>query len=114
MPSDAGAAGVTPHVVLSYQEGDADAERRSLDAVRALRAAGFAASDPVPLFHRVAAPGITYFFAEDQAGASSVRRVLGGAFGESHAAPLPPNASLPRPGTVEIQVGPTPPTASRP
>jgi hypothetical protein len=112
--ADAVAAGVAPHVVLSYQEGDAEAERRSHDAVRALRAAGIVASDPVPLLRRVASPGITYFFAEDQDGASSVGRALGGAFGEGRAVPLPPEASLPRPGTVEIQVSSAPPAAPRP
>lgn len=96
--------GVAPHVVLTYQQGDAGAERRSFEAARALRAAGFAASDPVPVPGRVPGPGIAYFFAEDQAGAAEIGHALGGAFGEGRAAPLRPDEPLPRPGTVEVQV----------
>ena len=106
--AEAGAAepprGVVPHVVLSFQQGDADAERRSIEAVRVLRVAGFAASDPVPVVHRISNLGITYFFAEDQAGAAEVGRVLGGLFGKGRIVALRPGEPLPRPGTIEIQV----------
>jgi type II secretory pathway predicted ATPase ExeA len=96
--------GVVPHVVLSYRQGDAEAERRAAEAARALRAAGIAANDPVPVLQRIASPGVTYFFAEDRAGAAEVSRALGGAFGEGRAVSLRPDESLPRPGTIEIQI----------
>jgi len=98
--------GVAPHVVLSYHQGDDDAERRAEDVARTLRAAGIAANDPVPVLLRITEPGITYFFAEDQAGAASVSRALGGAFGEGKAVILRQDAPLPRPGTIELQVAP--------
>ncbi len=96
--------GVVPHVVLSFQQGDAEAERRGFEAVRALRAAGFAASDPVPVLGRIPGPGLAYFFAEDQAGAAEISRALGGAFGEGRAVALRPDEPLPRPGTIEVQI----------
>ena len=96
--------GIVPHVVLSYQQGDAEAERRGFEAAHALRAAGFAASDPVPVLARIPDPGIAYFFAQDQAGATAIGHALGGAFGQGRAAILRPDEPLPRPGTIEIQL----------
>jgi hypothetical protein len=105
--------GIVPHVVLSYQQGDAEAERRSFEAARALRAAGFATSDPLPVLGRIPGPGIAYFFAEDQAGAAEIGHALGGAFGESRAATLRPDEPLPRPGTIEVQLSSEQPAAAR-
>lgn len=96
--------GIVPHVVLSYRQGDAEAERRGFEAARALRAAGFAASDPIPVLGRIPDPGIAYFFAEDQAGAAEVGHALGGTFGEGRAATLRPDEPLPRPGTIQVQL----------
>ncbi len=96
--------GIVPHVVLSYQQGDAQAERRGFEAARALRAAGLEASDPVPVLGRITDPGIAYFFAEDQAGAAEISRVLGGVFGKGRAVALRANEPLPRPGTIEVQL----------
>ena len=96
--------GIVPHVVLSYQQGDAAAEQRGFEAVRALRAAGFAASDPVPVLGPIPGPGLAYFFAEDQAGAAEIGRALGGTFGEGRAVALRPDEPLPRPGTIEVQI----------
>lgn len=103
--------GVAPHVVLTYQQGDAAAERRSIEAAHALRAAGFAASDPVPVPGRIRGSGIAYFFADDQAGAAEIGQALGGAFGEGRAAALRLDEPLPRPGTVEVQVSSDRPVA---
>ena len=97
-------AGVLPHVVLSFHQGDFEAERRGFDAVHALRSAGFAVSDPVPVLRRISDPGLSYFFAEDRAGAAAVGRALSGAFGEERAAVLRPDEPLPRPGTIEIRL----------
>ncbi|MBV9747557.1 MAG: hypothetical protein JO157_01970 [Acetobacteraceae bacterium] len=96
--------GIVPHVILSYQQGDAQAERRGIEAARALRAAGLEASDPVPVLGRITDPGVAYFFAEDQAGAAEISRVLGSAFGKSRAVALRANEPLPRPGTIEVQL----------
>ena len=107
MPRSAAAElpkGIVPHVVLSYQQGDAQAERRGFEAARALRAAGLETSDPVPVLGRITDPGIAYFFAEDQAGAAEISRALGGAFGNGHAVALRANEPLPRPGTIEVQL----------
>ena len=105
--------GIVPHVVLSYRQDDAEAERRGIEAARALRAAGFAASDPVPVLGRIPDPGIAYFFAEDQAGAAEIGHVLGNALGEGRAATLRPDEPLPRPGTIEIQLSSEQPGAAR-
>ncbi len=96
--------GIVPHVVLSYQHGDAQAERRGLDAAHALRAAGLSASDPVPVLGRITDPGITYFFAEDEQGAAEISRALGGVFGKGRVVALRANEPLPRPGTIEVQI----------
>lgn len=105
--------GVVPHVVLSYWQGDGAAERRAAEFARTLRSAGIAANDPVPVLQRIAEPGISYFFAEDRAGAAEVGRALGRGFGEGRAASLQQDAPLPRPGTIELQITSDQPTAER-
>lgn len=106
-------SGVVPHVVLSYWQGDPEAEQRAREVARTLRTAGIVANDPVPVLQRIAEPGLAYFFSEDRAGAAEVSRALGGAFGEGRAASLRQDEPLPRPGTIELQIASDHPAAER-
>jgi len=94
------------HVILIYPRGHQAAAQRGLDLARELRSDGFAVGEPFPVPPRESKPGISYYFAQDEDAAAKIGRRLGDQYGEGRLVRLPPSAGLPRPGTIEIALGP--------
>ena len=91
--------GAPLHVVLIVPPGDAAAASLAAADARRLRDDGLDVADPVT--ERTRGSAISYFFAEDSAGAARVQHVLGSA-APARLAPMP--ATTPPPGTIEVAV----------
>lgn len=97
--------GALIHIVMIYPRGDQVAAQRGLDLAHVLRSEGFAVGDPFPVPPRESRRGISYYFVQDEGAAADIGRRVGGQYGGGRLVRVPPNAGLPRPGTIEIALG---------
>ena len=92
-------------VVVTYAWGDEAALQRSLNVSRILREAGFTVLDPFPVSPKSAKKGIRYYFVQDEGVADTIVNRLGGDYGAATLAQFSVIQGLPRPGTIEVDVG---------
>ena len=98
-------AGAPARVALRYPSGNAEAGERAAGLAASLRNAGYLVEGLAADLPRDAQPGSHYFYAEDRATADAVAKAAGLA-GTSTLAPGLAQGNSPRPGQVELLIGP--------
>lgn len=98
-------AGAPARVALRYPSGNAEAGERAAGLAASLRNAGYLVEGLAADLPRDVRPGSHYFYAEDRATADAVSKAAGLA-GTSTLAPGLAQGNSPRPGQVELLIGP--------
>ncbi len=91
--------------MVTYAWGDDAALQRSLNVSRVLREAGFIVLDPFPVSPKSAKKGIRYYFVQDEGVADAIMNRLSGDYRAATLARFSVIQGLPRPGTIEVDVG---------
>lgn len=95
---------VPAYVLVYFTQDDRRSEGQAVAAAKQLRDAGVRVSTLVPTTRQLTKPSISYFFASDQLGATTVERIFGGTLGTKRLVALSKDDPLPRPGTIVVSV----------